>query len=733
MSTKKTSQHISSTITRYAAILVVILFVAVAIFLKVAQIKFVEGDEWRKIGERNTYVRKEEIKANRGSIFADDDRLLAISIPKYKVFMDFRADGLIADTLKNYIDPLSTQLARRFPSKTKAEYAKFFQDGLKMARDEKNILARYKRGEKVNPTSKSRRLQLIKEDLDYIQYQDLKSLIFFKKGVNKTGLYHEEKTSRLRPFEQMAVRTVGSLNNDPSLGGNSGIELKYNDILKGTSGLGISYRAGLRKVTNTLVEPIDGLDIKTTINVDYQDIAEQALKARLIETEAESGCAILMEVETGEIKAISNLDRAQNGSYYEGKPNAFSYMSEPGSTFKAVSILVALNDGVVTPETIIDGGDGLMKYNTRIIRDHDAGRKDKSHWTLQEGMNNSSNVIIAKAILKGYEDNPKKFVEGIHKMGLGENLTWDVPLQGREGTISIRYPDDKTRYWSKTTLPWMSFGYETQVPPIYMLMFYNAIANNGKMIKPFITKAFLENGSVVEEFKGEVINKKIASNKALEDMTKMLKDVVDNGTGKPVKSEHVTIAGKTGTAQIAEGGRYERGRNHYVSFVGFFPVEKPRYTCFVGVRRPNNSSSARVAGAVFKDIAESVYVQEMVKSPIAAPVDTLHSHLPDVKVGLFNNASIVLEELDLDYKSSNVKSDWVTTKTEESKILFSDLEHIGERIVPNVKGMGLRDAIFLLENLGLKVNVEGAGRIYFQSLLPGVRVDKRQEITIKLK
>lgn len=479
-------------------------------------------------------------------------------------------------------------------------------------------------------------------------------------------------------------------------------------------------------------EPIDGIDIETTLNVDYQDIAEKALYAKLAETSAESGCAIVMEVATGEIKAIANLDRVSEGVYAEGKPNAFSYMSEPGSTFKAISLLVALEDGVVTPETIIDAGTGQYQYSGRTINDHDSGKKkDKSTMTITEGMYNSSNVVIAKMILKGYEDNPKRFVERIHELGLGKNLEWDVPLQGIEGTTNIRFPDDPKTSWYKTTLPWMSFGYETQVPPIYMLMFYNGIANDGRMLKPFITKAFWENGKKIQEFKADVINYSLASNNTLEQVRKILRGVVTDGTGRAVDSKIVTIAGKTGTAQIAAEGRY--GGGHYVSFVGYFPAEKPKYTCFVGIRRPKGiPSGGGMPGAVFKNIAEAITVREMVTAPILAPVDTLRSLLPVVKNGLYANAEIVLSKLEQQYIKPHEGGEWVRTKTSGETINMTAYDINAKGIMPNVVGMGIKDAVYILENEGLIVSVRGAGKVKSQSIEAGSRFQNGSRVFLEL-
>lgn len=417
---------------------------------------------------------------------------------------------------------------------------------------------------------------------------------------------HEKK-----PFGNLATRTVGSVYKDLEKGGASGLELKYDSLLKGVPG--VKFRQKIHgKWIDVVEKPAkEGWDIVTTIDATIQDITERSLRDKLIETEAESGTAIIMEVKSGEIKGIVNLDRMGGGSYAEGNPNAFSYMNEPGSTFKTVSAMVALDDGVVTPIDSFYVGTGLFQYNKRWVRDHYWRRgRDRGYLTVEEGLAVSSNIVMSKMILKGYENNPAKFVEGIDRIGLRKQLAWDVPLSGIEGTSSIRFPDDKSNYWSKTTLPWMSFGYETQVPPIYMLMFYNGIANGGKMIKPFIAKQFIEDGKVIENIEAEVVNQKMCKETTLEQIHRMLRGVVDEGTARVVASDYFNIAGKTGTAQIASGGRYS---DYYVSFCGYFPAEQPPlYTIFVGLRKPKGvPSGGGMAGMVFKNIAEQTYLRKV--------------------------------------------------------------------------------------------------------------------------
>ena len=576
---------------RYGLIVSVLMLFSFMIIFSAGRIMFsAEGRKWREVGEKETVIRDRVILPKRGNIYTYDDKLLASTEPIYSIYMDFWADGMKKDTLVKYVDDLSVALARKFPDRTASQYKNIIMNGWNLReKEERQILENKNKGIDERVPIRSRYVKILRNDINYIDLKEIRTFPFWNQRSNRSGLIAEERNSRKKPFGNLANRTVGSVYKDIEKGGASGLELKYDSLLRGVPG--VKYRQKIQgKWMDVVEEPAkEGWDIVTTIDADIQDIAERALKSKLVETEAESGTAIIMEVKSGEIKGIVNLDRLSNGDYAEGNPNAFSYMNEPGSTFKTVTTMIALDDGVITPTDSFYVGNGLFQYNKRWVRDHYWRRgQDRGYLTVAEGMELSSNVVMSKIVLKGYEDKPEKFVDGIDRIGLRKQLTWDVPLNGIEGTSSIRYPNDKNNYWSKTTLPWMSFGYETQIPPIYMLMFYNAIANGGKMIKPFIAKQFLENGKVVKEFEAEVVNPKICKESTLEEIKKMLVGVVENGTAKVVASDYFSIAGKTGTAQIAGGGGYS---GYYVSFSGYFPADEPMYTIFVGLRKPKGVPS----------------------------------------------------------------------------------------------------------------------------------------------
>lgn len=718
---------------RYGFIVALLMVFAVMIIFSAGKIVFTaEGKKWREVGEKETVIRDRVILPKRGNIYTHDGKLLATTEPLYSIYMDFWADGMQKDTLIKYVDDLSVALSKKFPDRTAAQYKNVIMNGWSMReKEERQIRENQEKGIDKRVSIRSRYVRILRNDISYVDLKEIRTYPFWNQRSNRSGLIAEERNARKKPFGNLANRTVGSVYKDIDKGGASGLELKYDSLLRGVPG--IKFRQKIQgKWMDVVEQPAEeGWDIVTTIDAAIQDITERALREKLIETEAESGTAIIMEVKTGEIKGIVNLDRMSNGDYAEGNPNAFSYMNEPGSTFKTVTTMVALDDGVITPTDSFYVGNGLFQYNRRWVRDHYWRRgQDRGYMTVAEGMAVSSNVVMSKIALKGYENNPTKFVEGIDRIGLRKQLTWDVPLNGIEGTSSIRFPDDKTNYWSKTTLPWMSFGYETQVPPIYMLMFYNGIANGGTMIKPFIAKQFFEKGKVVKNVEAEVVNPKMCKETTLEQIHQMLLKVVEDGTAKVVGSDYFTIAGKTGTAQIASGGGYG---GYYVSFCGYFPAEEPMYTIFVGLRKPKGvPSGGGMAGMVFKNIAEQTYLRKVRLDVEACRIDSTLQKQPLLKNGNWDRNRSLLNALNLLAEGPAEAADWVKMKY-DSTTYRSEPIALNSALIPDVRGMGARDAIYLLEKSGLRVNLIGAGKVVSQSLSPGQKLVKGTTVTITMR
>ncbi len=720
-------------LARYGGIVFLLMLFATAIVIKAGKLSFSsEGKKWREVGERETVIRDRVILPERGSIYTHDGRLLATTEPLYSIYMDFWADGMEKDTLNKYVGELSLALANKFPDRTAAHYKHLILNGWKMREEEQRQIREYQeRSIDKRVPIRSRYVKILHRDISYVDLKEVRTYPFWNQRSNRSGLIAEERNARKKPFGNLATRTVGNVFKDLEKGGASGLELKYDSLLRGVPG--VKFRQKIQgKWMDVVEKPAEtGLDIVTTLDAEIQDITERALRGKLMETEAESGTAIIMEVKTGEIKGIANLDRMSSGEYIEGNPNAFSYMNEPGSTFKTVTAMVALDDGVVTPTDSFHVGNGLFQYNRRWVRDHYWRRgQDRGYLTVAEGIAISSNVVMSKIALKGYEDNPKKFVQGIDRIGLRKQLQWDVPLSGIEGTSSIRFPDDKQNYWSKTTLPWMSFGYETQVPPIYMLMFYNAIANGGRMIKPFIAKEFVKDGKVIERMEAEVVNPKICKETTLLQIHEMLVGVIEEGTASVVASDYFSVAGKTGTAQIASGGSYG---GYYVSFAGYFPADDPMYTIFVGIRKPKGvPSGGGMAGMVFKQIAEQTYIRKVQLTVADCPVDSLLHKEPPLKNGNWDRNRKMLTLLGLPAAETEEPAEWVKVRKDSVAYVAQPLSLNGS-LVPDVKGMGARDALYLLEEAGLRVQLIGAGSVVSQSISPGSRLVRGLTIAITLK
>lgn len=719
---------------RYGFLVVILLLVAGAIIFSAVKVIFTpEGKQWREVGKKETLIKDRVILPNRGNIFTHDGKLLATSEPLYSIYIDFWADGMEKDTLMKYKGELSRLLAAKFNDRTAAKYREILENGWKQREKEAKLIEKYKeQGIKKKVRKRSRYVRLVKKNISYIDLKEIRKLPFLNQRTNRSGMIAEEKNARKKPFGLLATRTVGSVYRDIEKGGASGLELKYDSLLRGVSGVKNRQKIRGRWIDVVEIPATDGYDIVSTLDADIQDISARALKEKLIEIDAESGCAIIMEVKTGEIRGIVNLDRVKEGVYYEGNPNAFSYMNEPGSTFKVVNVMVALDDDVVTPTDSFYVGNGLYQYKGKWVRDHYWRRgRDRGYLTVAEGIEISSNIVMAKIATTGYSDNPEKYVKHIDKIGLTKKLDWGVPLKGIEGTSVIRHPKDKANPWSKTTLAWMSFGYESQVPPIYMLMFYNGIANNGKMIKPFLTKSLKKDGKEVERYETEVVNAAMCKEGTLRQIQTMLRGVIERGTGKVVASKYFPIAGKTGTAQVASGGGYS---GHYVSFCGYFPAENPQYTCFVGIRKPRIGypSGGGMAGRVFKRIAEQTYVRNVHLAPENCTVDSTLQKRPEVKTGLWKKSEIAMNMFGFQFEKPDKKIDWVRFQRDSLRYRPQSIAYT-PNLVLNVHGMGARDALYVLEKSGLRVNVTGAGKVVSQSFSPGSRLVKGTTISLTLQ
>lgn len=695
---------------RFSVIIVLAGICCCCILYKAAVTIFPERDAWlAKVAQLK--VEDRIIDAQRGNIFASDGRLMASSIPQYYIYMDFKADGLRKDSLMNNLSALSRLLAQKFGEHSPAGWRA-------------HILRGYNSG--------SRHYRLIHRKISYTEMKEISTFPLLKYPPHRSGLKKVEMAQRKKPFGSLASRTIGDVYGDQSKGGKNGLELAFDSLLRGTPGIGTRQKIAGRYYTTPEVEPVNGVDITTTIDINIQDITHTALLEKLLEIDAESGTAVVMEVKTGEIKAISNLGRIASGRYEETKNFAISDESEPGSTFKVASMIVALDKGVVEPSDTIDTGNGIYPYKGARMTDHNWNHGGYGKITTSQAIWYSSNIGVAKTILKGFEKNPSEFVEALYEMNLNQPFDLGIPGAGKP---KIKHPKDTLQYWSKITLPWMSFGYETQIPPIYTLAFFNAIANDGEMVKPYFIRTISKDGSILEEMEPETIKNSICKRSTLKQIRQMLEDVVEHGTAKMIKSERLKLAGKTGTAQISRGkaGYRAGGKSHQVSFCGYFPAEKPIYSCIVVIRSPRNGypSGGGMSGMVFKHIAERTFAQSRYV-PVEVTRDSNTLFMPKVKNGSYEDLVYVLDELDIPCPDDSKEWKWTTAKTEEKAVSLREYTTI-ENLIPSVIGMGAKDAVFLLENNGLRVQINGKGRVYSQSKASGRRFQKGETIVLNLK
>lgn len=701
----------------YFIIVLLLGAVAVGILFRAFNTAFVEKEKWMKVAESQKRPNR-LVQPGRGNIYSADGKLMATSVPRYYTYIDFQAGGFNKDTFlyskTQGVDSLAIYLSRKLKDRTPAGYKSYLIKGLE---------------------SKNRQYPVYKGRISYSDLKEMRKYPFLNRGRNKSGFYTKEMVQRQKPFGTLASRTIGDIYGEIEetgiTKGKNGLELQYDSLLRGESGLSSVRRVGGGWTNVTEIEPVDGMDIRTTININIQDITEKSLVDMLRKIDAESGTAVVMEVSTGEIKGITNMGRLRPGVYGETKNHAVADETEPGSTFKVASMMVALEDGVCQPGDTVDTGNGIYMYHGARMTDHNNHRGGYGRLSAEQAIWNSSNIGVAKIILKGYSNNPTKFVEGLHRVGMAADLRVEIPGAGRS---KIRFPNDSVRYWSKTTLPWMSFGYETQVPPISTLTFFNAIANNGKMVRPMFTKEILHNGKTVRSFSPEVIIPSICSDRTLEIIKSMLVGVVEYGTAKVVHSDIIPIAGKTGTAQIASGGVY-RTSGHQVSFCGYFPADNPKYTCIVVIRRPKGTpSGGSMSGAVVKSIAEKIYASDMSFDIRKIEADSTAVLTPSVKGGDVKAVKTILNKLDIDTETEDLETDWVTASTdpESHKVILKDIS-IKEGITPRVIGMGAKDAVYLLEQAGLQVTLSGAGRVTTQSIPPGQQISRGQTVLLTLK
>lgn len=697
---------------RYTFIVVIMAVLAILIIVKAGIIMFAERQYWKDVADR--FVKENVvIRPTRGNIISADGKLMASSLPEYKIYMDFRVQSSKQDTmLMNHLQEICNGLHEIFPDRSAQDFRKHILKGRR---------------------AKSRHFLLYPKRISYIQYKEVKKLPLFNQSKNISGLHEEVFNQRKKPFGSLAMRTLGDMFPDMAQGAKNGLELTYDSLLKGENGITHRQKV-MNKYLNIVDKPaIDGYDVITTIDVDMQDIAEKALVDQLKNLDAVFGVAVVMDVATGEVKANVNMTKAGDGKYYEMRNLAVSNLMEPGSTFKTASIMVALEDKYITPDYKVDTKNGMVNMYGSWMKEWNWYKGGYGEIDVTRILEVSSNVGVSSIIDKFYGKDPQKFIDGLRRMSI------DKPLNlGFVGEASPRIKGPKERYFAKTTLPWMSIGYETMIPPIYMLNFYNAIANNGVMVKPKFVKAIARNGEIVEEYPTEIVNPKICSDETLQQIQTILRKVVSEGLAKPAGSKQFSVSGKTGTAQISQGkaGYKANGVSYLVSFCGYFPSEAPKYSCIVSIQIPHGPASGGLqAGSVFSRIAERIYAKHLVKN-IAQAKDSTAVLIPDVAQGDITETAYVLKQLNVKSNSASIPYSfnpvWGKAKTTDSYVELSTAQPDKKR-VPNVVGMGAKDAVYLLESYGMKVHLSGVGKVHTQSIPSGSMVRKGEYITLTLK
>jgi len=662
--------------------------VAIAIVGRTFWIQMINGSELRRIATQNQ-VRRIKVKATRGNIYAHDgESLLATSLPFYKVAMD---PTVCKDEIfKAKIDSLAMMLARTFKDRSALDY--------------KMLIVQARRDD-------DKYLYL---NTKYINFQTKKEMTrfpIFRLGKVKGGVIFEKIDRRYYPFQHLALRTIGYLNQD---NGGAGLEFSFNKQLSGRNGMSVFQKiaGGNWKPIFEESKPREGLDVITTLDVNLQDVAQTSLNKHLNMHQADHGCVVLMDVKTGEIRAMANLTHQPDGSYRETYNHAIKDKIEPGSTFKLASYMALLEEGVISTTDSVFCENGSHTFYDREMKDSKPEGYGKL--SITDAFAKSSNVAISKLVFKHFGKQEQKFIDYLDAFGITTNLQFQ--MRGAERPF-IKSPSDNS--WSGTSLPWMSVGYELQMTPIQTLALYNAVANNGVMIRPILVKAIRDGNQELEEYKTTVLKDKICSDNTLTSIKSMLEAVVNHGTAQNIKNPDYQIAGKTGTAQKLMNGTYTR--QYYTSFAGYFPAENPKFSCIVIIDNPKGYQQygADVAAPVFKELADKVYARDIeMHKELEVKNKFNFVEAPSIRAGYLNDLSMLCNELGISNNAASGTEKWVKSTAQGKGIRWTTVT-VRAKKVPNVQGMMLRDALPLLENLGIRVSYSGTGKIMHQSVSPG--------------
>ena len=657
---------------------------------------------WKKLGEDLTLFQV-KIEAERGNIFTEDSRILATTIPTFELRMDTKAKGLTDTVWKRHIDSLCLLLSYYIPEKSKAEWKSYLEQA-------RNTNARH---------------LLLAKNVMFQDFKKIREIPLFKLGKNKSGFITIQSNSRKLPFGELAKRSIGYVS--PNSKTMIGIEGMLNEELSGEN-----REVLMQKVAGGVYMPVNdnsefgskpGLDVYTTIDVNLQDIAEISLYKSVVNHKADHGSVILMNVKTGEIKAIANIGRTKDGQYKEIKNYAINELNAPGSVMKLASVMALIDEGYCDENTLIDLENGEHKYYDVTLKDD---HKVSGSVTLAKALEISSNVGISKPVYKHFHKNKEDFYEKLEQFHLTK--PYGLGIKGESAPIL-----SPVKEWSGVTLPFLSIGYEIRMTPLQVLGLYAAVANNGKLMQPHIIKEIRDNDKVIEKYEPKVLNKQIAKPATIAAVRKMLEGVVDSGTASNIRNQYYKIAGKTGTNLIADDNKGFREKKYQASFVGYFPAQNPVYACIVVVNKPDISTGyygSNVAAPVFKDIADRLYSTD----------ETIHPSLKSNRNSLFlspmkglkSEIDRISNYFDWDILSNNINTDMVTAIASKNKLVVKPNYYSAKSIMPSVVQLNVRDAVYLLESMGLRVVVEGKGRVKTQSVQPGERVWKGVEVKISL-
>ncbi|MBQ2123277.1 MAG: transpeptidase family protein [Bacteroidaceae bacterium] len=687
---------------------------------------------WVEVAKQRERINL-ELKPARGNILATNGEVLAASIPEFLMYLDFgtwekdsaraakdlyKRDSLFALSL----DTICKGMAEIFPDVDSVRLKAHLLNGQKRRSHSWPLYTAAVLKPEAAALRKNKRRN---ERVTYVQFRDMKSLPFIKESIGVSGFFVDTIPMRKNPYGNLARRTIGKFDSCARYG----LELSLDSFLAGKSGIYHTLKMHSHRVKVIDVPAIDGYDVMTTIDVDMQDICENALGEQIQSLNAEEGVCIVLDVKNGDIKAMTSLSKNRNGTYSENSPLAVSNMYEPGSVFKPISFLVAMNDGELDLNRKVDVGRGIRTMYRAQMRDHN-WRSGLGYGVISttDIIKFSSNIGVSVIIDEAYKDNPGRFVDGLYKVGIAEDLK--IPIENYHKP-NIRHPNKQN--WSKTALPWMSIGYETQVPPISTVNFYAGIANNGKLFRPRLVKALLRDGQIVKEFPPEVLREQMASPEAVKMIQHCLYEVVHTGLGRKAGSSLFDVSGKTGTAQIWT--RAGKSQEYLISFAGYFPSQQPQYACIVCIRKSGVASGGGMCGPVFKRVAESIMAKN-VQSDFSSAIDTVNSHLPLVKAGDLAATRQALHTMNIqhsaDFDETKDETIWGSVNQQTSSIMLKELVDT-MKVIPNVVGYGLRDALFRLENLGLKVSINGSGSVKHQSLKPGSTFNDGALIELTLK